>query len=307
MNILIEQAQRANEITDHTATPSFTESALPAAGLTTARFIGYIEMGQRETSYQGKITGKAIKAKLIFELNGKRHRQKDEDGNEYGMLYYQDVFVKTGDKANFKKLFRAMSAGRDSIKHMAQMLNEAFLLEITHNKVDENKTYANMTSQDGAWTIRAPVVMDPETEEPRHVKVPEATYPLRLLLWDKPTKEQWDSIFIDGTYTKKDEDGNETQHSKNWMQEIIVNEALDYEGSPLETLLRGADLNQPLVDTEPATETPQNASADAPDPAPATEAPDNNPATTAAPESASEPEQKSSAQEVDDILKDLGL
>jgi len=84
--------------------------------------------------------------------------------------------------------------------------------------------------------------------------VPEATIPLRLLLWDQPTTEQWDSVFIDGTRTVK-RDGIEVQESKNWLQQDIVENALDFGGSPLEIMLNGIDnLELPGAEVVPSQE-----------------------------------------------------
>ena len=60
-----------------------------------------------------------------------------------------------------------------------------------------------------------------------------------LMLWDFVTKEQWDSIFIDGTVMRKKEDGTEEEVSKNWLQLDIMQKATDFEGSPLHDLLDG--------------------------------------------------------------------
>jgi len=86
--------------------------------------------------------------------------------------------------------------------------------------------------------------------------VPEATIDIRLLLWDTPTQEQWDSVFIDGDRTVKNDKGEEVTESKNWLQRDIVTNALNFAGSPLEQMLNGVgDLEMPGDKAdEPATE-----------------------------------------------------
>ena len=59
----------------------------------------------------------------------------------------------------------------------------------------------------------------------------------RLFLWSAPTQEQWDSLYIEGTY--KDKEGKE--RSKNFIQEKILS-AHNYAGSKLESMLSGLDV-----------------------------------------------------------------
>jgi hypothetical protein len=87
----------------------------------------------------------------------------------------------------------------------------------------------------------APVQTDALTGNVTLLPVPEPTLPLRLLLWDTPTKEQWDSVFIDGTRMVKNEAGEEVEESKNWLQRDIVTAALNFGGSPLEQMLNGVE------------------------------------------------------------------
>ena len=60
-----------------------------------------------------------------------------------------------------------------------------------------------------------------------------------MLLWDTPTKEQWDSVFIDGEYNKT-VDGVTTTVSKNFIQGIAM-QASNFTGSALESLVIGTD------------------------------------------------------------------
>lgn len=65
--------------------------------------------------------------------------------------------------------------------------------------------------------------------------------PLQVFLWGKPTKATWDSLFIDGTVTRKNKEGDEVEYSKNWLQEKIAS-ATNYDGSLLDQLLGGMKL-----------------------------------------------------------------
>lgn len=288
---LLDQAQSAADYTDHTVDNGGQfNNEPPAAGPTTARFVGYVEIGSRaQRAYQGQEKPPADEVRLYFELLGKKHRKEVGEGDDKRtvgrVMNLFPITIKTGDKAKFRKLFNKMAYGRSDIKHMAAMLGEGFKVTVvnTEKEVDGKKrTYSNLTDSEGNWLVGAPVA-EVTTEdgeiETKPLPVPEATVPLKLLLWDNPTKEQWDSIFIDGTRTVKDKDG-EREVSKNWLQEDIVENALNFEGSPLQSLLAGvADLT---LDPEPEEEPAED-------------------------EQKEEPKEQAPSEDVDDILDELDL
>ena len=237
-----------------------------------ARLVEYIECGKHpQKPYQGKEKPPAEMLRLTFEL---LHPKKsiieyEVDGvtKKRGQLITIRMKKSLSDKATFKKIFNAMTYGRDSIKHMAQMLGEPFLVNVFHNKSKDAQgkevVYANLNNSEGVYSIGAPRHVDPITQETTdlapHISQPFA--PLRIFLWNNPTKETWDSLFIDGTREVKDKDGNVTHESKNWLQEYILS-AINAEGSPISTLLHGVT-DLPLVESA-ATETPVQQSAPAP-------------------------------------------
>lgn len=234
------------ELADQTVTPQGFTYEPPAAGKALARFVGYIELGkreQREGQYGPKPPEPSVL--LCFELNGKKHMREFKEGEDLKpTLIYEEMTLKMGDKANFKKLFNKMRGGREDIKHMAQMLGQPFILTIEHNTVKgkegkADRVYANIRDKDGSWLVGPPTHEDPMTGEVMNIPVPEAMTPLRLLLWDNPTKEQWDTLFVDGERTVKDKEGNEKIISNNVMQQRIVKNAVDYEGSALQELVEG--------------------------------------------------------------------
>lgn len=250
INALVNQAKENTEkLENQTETTSGGdfEYEVPAAGKTPARFVGYVEVGKRpQRPYQGKDKPPAEEVRLYFELNGKKHQREVEvDGEK--RIFTNTISVKLtkklSDKAGFTKLFKQMLYGRDGITHMAQMLGEGFLINVVHNTVkkegQKDRTYANMKDDNGNWLIEAPMVYDPISETSQPIPVPEVTQPVKLLLWDAPSKEQWDSIFIDGTRTVKGDDGQEREVSKNWLQEDIVQNALNFHGSALEAMVGG--------------------------------------------------------------------
>ena len=267
MNLLdqVRQAAASNTLKDQTAEqPERADYQPPAAGRAFARFVSYVELGKRkQRPFQGKEKPPAHEVRLGFELVGKKHAREIEVDGETKTVYpviYTKVTIKSGDRASFTKLLKAMSYGRDGINHMALLLGEGFIVTVIHNVVGEGadaRTYANIKDSEGVWKIAAPLVPkdpgDPECNEMIPAAVPAATVPIQLLLWDSPTIEQWNSIFIDGTREVKDAKGVVQTVSKNWLQEDIQSNAIDFEGSALQAVL--ADFN--TRDTKPAKATPK--------------------------------------------------
>ena len=270
---IAELAALAADTDDQTETNvagDYEKEVIPE-GSNFARFIEYIETGKHpQKPYQGKEKPPAEIVRLTFELVHPKKSviEYEVDGvkKKRGQLITIRVKKSLSDKASFKKIFNAMTYGRDSIKHFAQMLGEPFLVNVFHNKgkdqAGKEVVYANLNNAEGVYSIGAPRHHDPLTEVTTdlapHILQPFA--PIRIFLWNTPTPATWASLFIDGTRTVKDGD-KETEVSKNWLQESIMS-ALNYQGSPLDTLLHGvADL--PLVETV-ATEAAVQTAAPAP-------------------------------------------
>jgi len=219
----------------------------PAAGRTVARFIEYIELGkQPQKPFQGKPKPDCEEARFTFELTHPKNRKKiDIDGveTEVSDRISFRLPIKLTEKAWFKKLWNSMTYGRDNIKHMAQMLGEAFIVEVVHAQggTDNKTTYANLRDKD-SWKIYAPRKVDDlaGTSEDISNSVPKAIGDVRIFLWNKPTKQTWDSLFIDGTREVKDDKGNVAQESKNYWQ-LLITKAKNYKGSPLEQMLNNLE------------------------------------------------------------------
>jgi hypothetical protein len=289
---LLDQAKKAGETTDQTEAKAGYDYAPPPEGFTPARFMGYVEIGnQPQKPYKGKEKPPAMVAILTFELNGPKHITEYEvDGEKRTRtnIITERVKVSSSERSGFYKLLKKMIGGRPDIKHMAEMLGEGFLIKIVHNVVEKDgkkRTYVNMKSEENGWEIRLPQKTDPITNEVEPVDIPAATIPLKFLNWEAPTPEQWESIFIDGTYTTKDEDGKEVEKSKNFIQGLCM-EATNFIGSPLEAMLSGGD---DIVKELSKPETPET------------------------PETAEEEEEiptvpeETSVDKTDDVLADLGL
>lgn len=203
----------------------------PAAGVCRLRLIGYIETGKHENRIPGKPPKVEEQVQLVFELSGPKHPAKTlDDGTVIPHRISITLSKSLNEKANFFKLFKRMNYSGDA-KIMAQLLGRSFLGTVVHKVVGEGaerKTYANL-KDDAGYTVRPPVVDDPETGETRTLEAAPQISPTRLFLWDMPSKEMWDSLFIDGTY----DDGN----SKNVLQDKIKS-AMNWDGSPMWNILR---------------------------------------------------------------------
>lgn len=248
---LIKKAAETENQSEAKAGGDF-EYTPPAAGKTIARFIEYIELGKHVELYEGKPKPPAEMVRVTFELlhPQKNIKEIEIEGGKKTIADRLSITMpkKQTEKAKFFKLFKAMAQGRSDIVHMAQMLNEEFIVDVKHNVSEKDKkTYANIYA-DGTWHVFAPYVEDPLAGTRTKVPVPAAISPLKLFLWGNPTKETWDSLFIDGEREVKNADGTTRKESKNWLQNSILS-ATDYGGSALEQMLAGVD-NLPT--SEPA-------------------------------------------------------
>ncbi|QXP44076.1 DNA polymerase A [Stappia phage SI01] len=254
-------AAKAAETEDQTQEVSHTEfDNTPEEGLTVGRLIGYVELGKHDGGeYNGKKKPDAERVRIEFELLGPNNMITFErDGKEVTMGQQVSVEMKKSlsDKAKFKKLFKKLQYGRDDKKHIAQMLGEAYIMHIYHNKgknaAGKEVLYVNL-DKDGEFAISAPFQVDPITKQKQMYNIAPATQPLRLFLWDHPVREMWDSLFIDGSREVKNADGTTTSVSKNWMQERIMS-AKNFAGSPIHVLLSGVSAEDIAAAEEAASE-----------------------------------------------------
>lgn len=250
----------------------------PAEGKRSARLVEYVELGDHVEMYQGKPKPPAAQVRVVFELYGPNDIEEVEvEGagkKKIAKRIKIEMAISTAEKSKFYKLFKAMQRGRENIKHMAQMLGEAFFVTVKHSDNSkqgaERRVYANIW-YDAAWHVESPMVEDPiaGTRVDYSDKVMSPLSPVKLFLWNNPTKECWDSLFIDGTYERKTGDKVE-QISKNTIQELIMS-AVNFEGSKLQVNVLG-NLNLP-TQNKPAEQQqevkqsdPANSPSDAGDP-----------------------------------------
>lgn len=232
----------------------------PAEGRARARFVGYVETGKHTRSFKGQPKTKQ-ELRLFFELSGPKHPPREVDGKKYPHIIEVEESLSLHEKANWPKLFAKLNYSGKA-KHPVELLGSAYLVTVTHRKwakAGEDKSDPTkwtgvdpkLRGNDGSYNIDPPSFEDPETGETRAVKVDPAITPLRAFLWNNPSKEQWDSIFIEGEWPeRKDKDGKVTKKaaSKNVLQ-LRCRAADNFGGSPLDEMLKanGISLDLPSL------------------------------------------------------------
>lgn len=189
-------------------------------GYSLGRLVEYIELGAQPQEYNGKPKDPKHEFQLGFALYSPGYA--NEDGSPYIVRPYS-ITIDQNEKANAVKVFKTLNWKADRT-HFAQFLGEAFLIAIEHKPVDKSQPNGKKRSVVNLLKTLPP--LDALTKAP--YQVPEVDPKLiRLFLWDYPTLEAWNSLFVEGTW----DDGG----SKNRTQEKILS-ALDFSGSALEQL-----------------------------------------------------------------------
>jgi hypothetical protein len=221
------------------------------------RFVGYVELGKQQGTYQGKPTVKE-KVQLIFELVGKRHPPAEkEDGTKIPQRITIEESYSLNEKANFFKLFQRMNYRQDA-QHIVQLLGEGFKGEVIHDTWKDKQGKDRITATlkgAGGYTIAPPRKEDEDSETGWvDVAVPPALSTPRCFLWQQADLAQWASLYIEGEYPeRKDDKGVVTApaRSKNVLQNKIKS-AVNFIGSPIHTLLiaNGQSIDIPTVDEQ---------------------------------------------------------
>ena len=280
-----------------------------AMGKHPARLVSYMEVGdQKQSDYKGQPRDDAPTVILVFEFLKKDDiTEATDDKPAYAMRKTVTLKKSNHEKSGYMKLFKKMRGGDSNITNMVQMVGTgSWLINVqwTQGKTvltkktlaeaeakakadpdnKELKIWNNIRNDEG-FMITAPFidVMDDEGEviETKAIKVREPVGGLQVFLWDAPSPMFWESIFIEGSYSKT-VNGKEEQVSKNRWQEMALG-ASNYEGSPLQAMLDGTDTlgdGAAVVDTPAEDDIPFEADA---------------------------PKEDAPASEDEDLLADLGL
>lgn len=241
------------------------------------RFISYVELGKHTKTWKGVAKDKDM-VRLAFEVSGPKHAPVvGTDGVPHPLIVYIEEALSQDPKANWVKLFSLLNHDR-SATHATQLLGRAYKGMLTHRKFKRKNDPAEQDKWtgldyklrgDNGYTIAAPFAENPETGDMVELKVSPPLTKLSALLWDAPSQEQWDSIFIPGEYPERtNEAGVVTAkaRSKNVVQERVM-KAVNFKGSPLHTLLlkAGVELNLD-VEREPGEDDEAPSEDEAPPP-----------------------------------------
>lgn len=258
----------------------------PAAeGICIPVLVGYLELGRRlKKGFQGAPDKKVRQAKWIFEIHGTNRVTT----NDEGVKSVKRVTIKTwlpepgkqaSDKSGFYKLFSALNYDKDpAIKIPAQLIGRHMLGTIEHYEFESNGEKVKMASLGGAKDgfllspPRTPIIDEltgVPTGEYRVIPCPEIIGDRKVFLWDYANKAMWDSLFIEGEYEAVEaKDGKPARpaKSKNVIQQEL-RQALDWEGSPIATILASAGVELDVTEIEQASSNaPAGSAAAAADP-----------------------------------------
>lgn len=205
---------------DLTETGTSGGGLLPA-GQAYARLYKYIEYGQQPQEYGGKAKAPADEFKIGFKLYG------GPDGcyNDRTIDSFE-LAVSNNAKAGAKKAFDKLNWKGD-LKHPAQAMGRAFLVNITVKKNETTGKESNRLDLNGIFPAINPV-------DGKEVQLPPLDANDRqFFFFQNPTPETWAALYVEGKW----DDGG----SKNKVQEKILS-ALNFPGSKLEQMISGVVL-----------------------------------------------------------------
>jgi hypothetical protein len=194
-------------------------SRLLPEGYAFARMVEYIELGNQPQEFGGKAKEPALEVQLAFALYGEGYA--NEDGTPYIIRPFS-MAISRNEKAKAYLLFKLLN-WQGNCTHFAQFLGQGFLAKIvTYKPKDATKKPSSTIDLKG---FLPPI--EAMSKQPYPIPVPTDDL-YRVFFWDRPTKEDWDSLEVKGNY----DDGK----SKNYLQNLIL-AATDFYGSPLEALI----------------------------------------------------------------------
>lgn len=237
-----------------------TGRPIPDEGMTRIRFIEYIEYGTLTTKFKqpgGKVkVTTAPRVSFGLELSGKNHPPMEFDGVKVPHVIRIKAAKGMNAKSGYIKMFKAMTGDFSDAKNFVALLGDPLTGTVKHKEFDKTDgtkgKRAHLGNAQDGFLIEPATYVDKMTEETKVVPVDEPIEPIRLFLWDRPTLEMWDSLYIEGTWDNGD--------VKNEWQERIKR-AENFEGSPIHQLLmengREAEVELQQFDSKkPAQEDP---------------------------------------------------
>lgn len=243
---LIAQANAAaaeSDIDMNEAVSGGGSARLLPEGNALAVLVGVVQLGKQPQEYQGKAKDPMDEVQLTFALVGGLGRNGEKYVNEDGTPYILNVFplaMQRNEKARAFRAFQKMN-WRKTAKDFPQLIGQAFFLPITQK--ERSATDKTMVSRPDLTGILPPI--NPMDGQPFPVPQVDMKH-FKMFLWERPTLEMWDSLYVEGSF----DDGN----TKN-IQQATIAAALNFQGSPIQTLLlqHGRQLPNPVSRKKAAT------------------------------------------------------
>ncbi|QJD54854.1 putative tegument protein [Pseudomonas phage MR6] len=215
-------------------------------GMAMAQLVRYIEFGKHAREYQGQAKTPAMVVRMGVALWGDTdplnplaqserpetlfHTLKEDGTVTPTILNSFDLTIGNNEKSKTKIIFDRLNWRKDSsFKNFAQFLGHKFLVPILSKVGKPKDGKPGQPYNEIDWKNLLPP-FDQLTRQPYPIpEAPDDSY--QMFLWDSPTKECWDTLFIEGTNDK-------TGKSKNFLQAKCL-EAVNFRGSALEVMLGG--------------------------------------------------------------------
>lgn len=243
----VESGELEVNMNETTSGGDFKPKLLPK-GTAIVQLTGYIEHGiQDQRPVKGQAKKPAPEFSLEFHVvggtgvhpDGTKEKYVQDGFNPMLRTPFGSIPSSQSEKSKSVAIFKALQQGDTAITHFAQCLGNFYLLpvDIETSSTDSTKQYQKYDFRE----LRAALTLEGDPLQVQGVSEDK----FRLFLWSAPTKEQWDSLEIEGTY--KDKEGKE--QSKNFIQEKLQ-KAHNFVGSKLESLLSGVELPSLTSQTE---------------------------------------------------------
>lgn len=210
------------------------EKVLVPKGACRLRLLEYIELGIHDKVFEGKVAGQRPYGRLTFEVSGPNHKPTVlDDGRTIPHTVRIDEVMGQTAKNAWSKIFKQMAAEYPGVTQFYEMLGDqgGWRGTIHHGKGKvSQKEYATLKGP-GGYNFLSKTYNDEESGEAKTVVIAPAVGKVRAFIWDYPSLEDWDSLYIEGTF----DDGA----PKNAIQEKIKR-AHNWQGSPMYVLLMEA-------------------------------------------------------------------
>ncbi len=243
-----------NTLADMSIAGKQESRALAAEGPCNLRLVGYVQRGVHTT--ESPEFGKKTKpmATLFFEVSGPNHPAVVVGGaleHEVKTIdFVHDPHKSPHEKSTDFKIFKALN-WRGGKTNYVSLIDETFVGVIKHVTTARGTKFARIALEFKPPTYELVDENGPTGKFAQRTVAP-ANTPIKLFIFNKPTQETWDSLYIPGEYEARAATADKPAmpaKSKNRIQENIKS-AINFPGSAIERMLLG-DVTAGGVETLP--------------------------------------------------------